>query len=140
MIFPDIHAPDVNTLDPGFIGDRADNIAGFDPMYRPYFNAISFHLTRRGLAMRFRVTRTGLFAFARYFPFAGPVPVAGAHAIARTRSVTRRALTSPFMTGRLVTRTLLALTTAFTFTFGGTLRRPLGRRASIGGALRLSGQ
>src|ERR1700728_2290062 len=43
MILPDIHPADVNALDPRLIGNGTDDVAGLDTVYRPYFDAKSFH-------------------------------------------------------------------------------------------------
>src|SRR5882672_9579475 len=52
MILPNIHAADMYALDSRLVGDGADDIAGLDPMYRPYFDAKSFHGAGGGLGSR----------------------------------------------------------------------------------------
>ena len=44
MVLANIHATDMNALYPRLVGDGTDDIAGLDTMYRPYFDAKSFHL------------------------------------------------------------------------------------------------
>src|SRR5580698_10922996 len=46
VVFANVHAPDVHTLDVRFVGDGADDVSGLDTMYRPDFDAKSFHLCR----------------------------------------------------------------------------------------------
>src|SRR5216683_7228628 len=43
MILSNIHAADVYALDARLVGNGADDVAGLDSMYRPYFDAKSFH-------------------------------------------------------------------------------------------------
>src|SRR5260370_21278271 len=69
VILPDIHAADVYALDPRLVGNRADDVAGLDSMYRPYFDAKSFHEARGG----FRTGLAGAFGRGRRIRCVRPV-------------------------------------------------------------------
>src|SRR5271169_2291091 len=57
MIHANVHPADVHALDPRLVGDGADDVAGLDSMYRPYFDAKSFHEARGRLISRFALRR-----------------------------------------------------------------------------------
>src|SRR5258708_7025675 len=48
VILPNIDAADVYSLDARLVGNGADDVAGLDSMYRPYFDPKSFHEARGG--------------------------------------------------------------------------------------------
>src|ERR1700680_1417044 len=64
MVLPNIHAADMHALDTRLVGNGADDISGLDSMYRPYFDAKSFHWARGGSVA---CARGGCFAQARGF-------------------------------------------------------------------------
>src|ERR1700721_644834 len=45
MILTNVHPAYVHALDPRLVGDGTDDVAGLDSMYRPHFDAKSFHQT-----------------------------------------------------------------------------------------------
>src|SRR6267378_499345 len=52
MILPNGHAADVYSLDARLVGNGTHDIAGLDSMYRPYFDAKSFHEAGGGFGAR----------------------------------------------------------------------------------------
>src|SRR6202041_3670175 len=73
MILTNVHPAYMHALDPRLIGDGTDDVAGLDSMYRPYFDAKSFHQAGggfgAGLAWR-RGIRAGvgeILEAARFF-------------------------------------------------------------------------
>src|SRR5580704_11990925 len=46
VVFANVHAPDVHTLDVRLVRDGPDDVSGLDTVYGPDFNAKSFHLGR----------------------------------------------------------------------------------------------
>jgi hypothetical protein len=71
MILPNVHSAYMHTLDPRLIGDGTDDVAGLDSMYRPYFDAKSFHQIAGGLGARLawrRGFRAGAGVGAGEFP------------------------------------------------------------------------
>src|SRR5208283_747205 len=44
VVLANIDPPDVHALDSGLVGDRADDVARPDSVYRPHFDAKGFHV------------------------------------------------------------------------------------------------
>ena len=56
VVLADVDPPDVHALDARLVGDRADDVARLDAVYRPHFDAKSFHVpaAARGRSRRAR--------------------------------------------------------------------------------------
>src|SRR5690606_13321927 len=57
MVLVDVDAPDVARLQPGLVGDRADDVARLDPVHVPDFDPVGLHARLRRFARRLGRTR-----------------------------------------------------------------------------------